>query len=274
MNLKVKNYSSGMHVRLAFSVAIHANKEILLMDEVLAVGDASFQVKCFNVFEEIIKEGKTIIFVSHETTSIQKYSNRVLYLESGKAAFIGKAHEALNKYMYTDVIKEPPVESVTVNEVGNEQPSESQVKEDSLKIVEITGVSICNKDELELKNLNHGESFFINVSYHISKHLNDLIFGITIRDQSNHDLFTTNTFTEKIETGDIETGELVVSYEISNFLSSGKYTLSAAVCDKTQRIFYDWKDDIETFYVTNNHRIQSYGGVELPHKISIKKEIH
>lgn len=272
INLKVKNYSSGMQVRLAFSVAIHANKEILLMDEVLAVGDASFQVKCFNVFEEIIKEGKTIVFVSHDTSSIQKYANRVLYLESGRAAFTGNPNEALNKYMYTDVIKETPAVSVAVNEVGNEQPAESQVKEDPKKVVEITGVSINNKDGVELKNLNHGETFFINVSYCVTANLKDLIFGITIRDQSNHDLFTTNTFTERIETGDIEIGKLVVSYEISNFLSSGKYALSAAVCDKTQRIFYDWKDEIETFYVTNNNRIQSYGGVELPHKISFTRE--
>lgn len=106
INLKVKNYSSGMHVRLAFSVAIHANKEILLMDEVLAVGDANFQVKCYQVFEDLIKEGKTIIFVSHDQGSIQKYSDRVLYLESGKPAFIGGPNEALSQYLGPGVIKE------------------------------------------------------------------------------------------------------------------------------------------------------------------------
>lgn len=106
IHLKLKNYSSGMQVRLAFSVAIHANKDILLMDEVLAVGDANFQVKCYQVFEDLIKAGKTIIFVSHDQGSIQKYCNNVLYLESGKPAFIGGPNEALSQYLGPGVIKE------------------------------------------------------------------------------------------------------------------------------------------------------------------------
>jgi ABC-type polysaccharide/polyol phosphate transport system ATPase subunit len=88
-----------MQVRLAFTVAISANKEILLLDEVLAVGDASFQAKCHKVFADLIKAGKTIIFVSHSSSSIQQYSNRVLYLESGKKAFIGDPGEALKLYL-------------------------------------------------------------------------------------------------------------------------------------------------------------------------------
>ncbi|MCK9401341.1 MAG: ABC transporter ATP-binding protein [Bacteroidales bacterium] len=99
INLKVKNYSSGMHVRLAFSVAIHANKEILLMDEVLAVGDANFQVKCFEVFHKIIAEGRTIIFVSHDLSSIKKYSDRVLLLQNGSTNILGAPEEVIANYM-------------------------------------------------------------------------------------------------------------------------------------------------------------------------------
>jgi ABC-type polysaccharide/polyol phosphate transport system ATPase subunit len=98
IHLKVKNYSSGMQVRLAFSVAIHSNKEILLLDEVLAVGDANFQVKCYQVFEEVIKEGKTIIFVSHDLNSTIKYSNRVLLLSNGNNAQIGDPSETVSIY--------------------------------------------------------------------------------------------------------------------------------------------------------------------------------
>jgi ABC-2 type transport system ATP-binding protein len=102
---KLKNYSSGMQVRLAFSVAVHTNRDILIMDEVMAVGDASFQAKCFRVFEEIIRSGKTIIFVSHDAASMQKYAGRVLYLEPGKPYFIGSAAEALTRYMHADMIR-------------------------------------------------------------------------------------------------------------------------------------------------------------------------
>jgi ABC-2 type transport system ATP-binding protein len=98
INLKVKNYSSGMYVRLAFSVAIHANKDILLMDEVLAVGDADFQAKCFNAFYRIMEEGKTIVFVSHDLNVVRKYSNRVILLQNGKTVLIGNPDEVIAKY--------------------------------------------------------------------------------------------------------------------------------------------------------------------------------
>ena len=103
IDLKVKNYSSGMQVRLAFSVAINANKEILLLDEVLAVGDANFQLKCHQVFEDLIKEGKTIIFVSHDLNSIRKYSNRVLLLRNGNIAQIGDPSEAVSAYINLNI---------------------------------------------------------------------------------------------------------------------------------------------------------------------------
>jgi len=99
IHLKVKNYSSGMQVRLAFSVAIHANKEILLLDEVLAVGDANFQVKCFEVFHKIIAEGRTIIFVSHDLNSVQKYSDRVLLLRNGDTDILGDPDVVIANYM-------------------------------------------------------------------------------------------------------------------------------------------------------------------------------
>lgn len=99
IHLKLKNFSSGMHVRLAFSTAIHANRDIFLLDEVLAVGDAAFKVKCFEVFHQFISDGKTIIFVSHDLEAIRNYSNRVLYLKSGKPLFLGNPEDAINKYL-------------------------------------------------------------------------------------------------------------------------------------------------------------------------------
>jgi ABC-2 type transport system ATP-binding protein len=99
IHLKVKNYSSGMHVRLAFSVAIHANKEILLMDEVLAVGDANFQAKCFEAFHKIIQEKRTIILVSHDLNSIAKYSDRVLLLRNGSNYILGSPENVIASYI-------------------------------------------------------------------------------------------------------------------------------------------------------------------------------
>lgn len=95
---KLKNYSSGMSVRLAFSVAIHANREILLMDEVLAVGDMNFQEKCLTKFEEYKSQGKTVILVSHDVGKIQKYCDRAMLLQNGAIKKIGDPKEVVEEY--------------------------------------------------------------------------------------------------------------------------------------------------------------------------------
>lgn len=95
---KVKNYSSGMQVRLAFAVAIHANRDILLMDEVLAVGDMNFQKKCYDYFEQI-KGKKTVVLVSHDMNNMKKFCDRALLLQNGKIIAIGAAEDVSAKYM-------------------------------------------------------------------------------------------------------------------------------------------------------------------------------
>jgi len=98
MDQKLKNYSSGMQVRLAFSIAIKAENDILMFDEVLAVGDANFQEKCIKQFEKYKAEGKTIVFVSHAMPTVAQFCNRVALLEYGKVDFIGDPEEAIKRY--------------------------------------------------------------------------------------------------------------------------------------------------------------------------------
>jgi ABC-2 type transport system ATP-binding protein len=96
---KIKNYSSGMQVRLAFSIAIHANREILLMDEVLAVGDSNFQTKCIREFNRYREVGKTVILVTHDIVTMQKYCDRALLLRDGKIQIEGAVEEVANRYV-------------------------------------------------------------------------------------------------------------------------------------------------------------------------------
>lgn len=95
----LKNFSSGMQVRLAFSVASQSDAPILLVDEVLAVGDAPFQTKCFSIFEQFKKESRTIIFVSHDMGSISKFCDRVFYLKRGEEMVSGITNEIINLYI-------------------------------------------------------------------------------------------------------------------------------------------------------------------------------
>ena len=98
-DLKLKNYSSGMHVRLAFSVAIQVDAEILMIDEVLAVGDAAFQQKCYDVFNDLRDRGRTIIFVSHDMGAMQRFCHRALLLERGRPVHLGEPHEVADRYL-------------------------------------------------------------------------------------------------------------------------------------------------------------------------------
>lgn len=95
----IKHYSSGMYLRLGFSIAIHTDPQVLLVDEILAVGDESFQAKCFNKLEEIKKKNTTIVFVSHDLKSISKFCDRVILIEHGKIKMTGEPNSVLNAYL-------------------------------------------------------------------------------------------------------------------------------------------------------------------------------
>jgi ABC-type polysaccharide/polyol phosphate transport system ATPase subunit len=98
VDTKMKNFSSGMHVRLAFSVAIQVDADILLMDEVLAVGDMHFQQKCFDVFNKYKEQKKTIILVTHDMSAVQRYCTRAIFLNEGKIVMDGKPEEVVAEY--------------------------------------------------------------------------------------------------------------------------------------------------------------------------------
>ena len=106
MDQKLKNYSSGMQVRLAFSIAIKAENDILMFDEVLAVGDANFQTKCIEQFEKLKRQGKTIVLVTHSMDTVKQFCNRVVLLSAGKVDFIGEPQAAIDRYNDLNLINE------------------------------------------------------------------------------------------------------------------------------------------------------------------------
>ncbi|MCW3031729.1 MAG: type transport system ATP-binding protein [Solirubrobacteraceae bacterium] len=114
--LKLKNYSSGMHVRLAFAVAIQVDAEILLVDEVLAVGDAAFQQKCFDVFNEMRDDGRTIVFVTHDMGALNRFCHRALLLERGEPVHLGEPHEVADRYLEINFGRDPEAAAASVAE--------------------------------------------------------------------------------------------------------------------------------------------------------------
>jgi ABC-2 type transport system ATP-binding protein len=129
MDQKLKNYSSGMQVRLAFSIAIQAHNDILLIDEVLAVGDSAFQRKCFNVFKEIKKQGKTVVFVTHDMGAVQEFCDRAMMIQNSEVVITGNPREVALRYEVANAA----IERDGGEENANARPKNPAIKLKSLK---------------------------------------------------------------------------------------------------------------------------------------------
>ncbi len=138
MDQKLKNYSSGMQVRLAFSIAIRAHGDILLLDEVLAVGDAAFQQKCFDYFEQLKREHKTVVFVSHDMIAVQRFCNRAAYIKDGVLKHVGTAGEVADIYMQENMEAEAPLKAPIGVKLSAEHKLSAKITEQSDDGVTVT----------------------------------------------------------------------------------------------------------------------------------------
>ena len=204
MDQKLKNYSSGMQVRLAFAIAIKANSDILLLDEVLAVGDAAFQKKCFNYFRGLKKAKRTVVFVSHDMNAVREYCDRAVLLEKGQIIAEGKADAVAKQYtkLFMEEDKAKPV-------LGGQ-------KRISTGEAQIEKVDVSQNDT----EVN------ITVSYHFNKTVETPIFGLTIVNPIGIKVFESNTKWKKIKTDNYKAGDKVkVDWEIPNFFTNGSITI-------------------------------------------------
>jgi ABC-2 type transport system ATP-binding protein len=151
MDQKLKNYSSGMQVRLAFSIAIQAHNDILLIDEVLAVGDAAFQRKCYNVFKEIKRSGRTVVFVTHDMGAVQEYCDRAMMIEDSKILTIGKPREVALHY-----------------EMANLRAAEKGVQRadrPAHPVITLNDIHVKNAKGNPTKNFNQDDDIYIDIDF-------------------------------------------------------------------------------------------------------------
>lgn len=255
IDTKLKNFSSGMYVRLAFSVAIQADFDILLLDEVLAVGDLDFQKKCFKQFYNFKSLDKTVLFVSHSLSNIEKACNKGIWLENGKIKQNDSANNVLSSYRQE-------VEAHAIKR-DNFLITSSELK---LAKIRITDENLHPKTIFE-----SGEPVNIVCEFDIASILEKPIFGIFIRDAENHNVFVTNTLLQKINTGQIKPGKILIEFNIKQILASGTYSLSLSICDSTKTNFYLLQDNCALFHV-KNPKYDSHGLVDFYHKILINKQ--
>ena len=210
---KLKNYSSGMQVRLAFSVAIHANRDILLMDEVLAVGDVNFQSKCLTEFSKYRHLGKTVILVTHDILTVQQYCDRAMLLRNGKISMIGNPEKVGNEYIYQNMSDEEKriileeerrrkkAEKELERRKEEDRKEEEKRKEEKVKnkMAEITSVKFLDKNGKEKYVFETGDEVSVRVNFKQNKKTPILNFGIAIRSIDNDYVFGTNTFIDKVD---------------------------------------------------------------------------
>ena len=181
INTPVKHYSSGMYVRLAFAVAAHLNPEILIIDEVLAVGDVEFQKKCLGKMQGVSKEGRTVLFVSHDMGAIRFLCDRVAVLEDGKIAFIGNTDDAINYYLSSVKNKV----TVPIGERANREGSQ-HISVTSIELIDTSG-----------NNVNHfftGEEALFKINYSCTEKSENVAFRIQIFNSLGQLISTLNNY--------------------------------------------------------------------------------
>ena len=238
----VKTYSSGMFARLAFACAINVDPDVLIVDEVLSVGDLSFQLKCFKKFEQFKKSGKTILFVSHSISDIMRNCTRTIILDKGKKIFDGNVKEGVDKY------KKIIVGLDINNEISQHDVEKKADLEEKLKdkeswrsnfelnpeeliygtnAVDIIDYGIFNSRGEYETLIKNSEPVTIKAKIKFNKDIDNPIFAINIKDLTGLEYCGMNTITHGLNTGFYKKGDIaVVSFTQIIPVKPGKYTLS------------------------------------------------
>ena len=231
---KVKTYSSGMFVRLAFAVAINIDPEILIVDEALSVGDVFFQNKCYRKFEEFKKQGKTILFVSHDLGSISKYCDRVVLLEQGKKIGEGAPKEIIDMYkkvlvgqleMQADTAKSQKISG------GKKWKDLMQLNPDHDEygsgLAEFEDYCAYDESGTITNAILKGEPFTVKLKVRFFESIQDPIIAVSIKNMQGTEITGTNTMFEKITTGKTKPGDVMIATFTQDMnLQGGEYLIS------------------------------------------------
>ncbi len=223
----VMKYSSGMFARLAFSVAISVDPDILIVDEALSVGDTNFQLKCMEKFNTFREKGKTIFFVSHDINAIKRYCSRTLWLKNGTIEAQGDTQRVADMYM--DYLKALTSEQ-SVEEVNSSVGTPG--------VGEIIKVTMMNSRGELVDSINFGDSVSIKIDYNMfSNNLKNIVVGVAIRSIDNKYICGINTLLDKFPIPyKIGENSIILEYKSLNLLG-GTYYLQIAMFDSNAHVY-------------------------------------
>lgn len=265
----VKTYSSGMHMRLGFSIAINVDPDILLIDEVLAVGDASFVPKCLDKINEFKRKGKTIIFVSHDLSTVERISDDVIWLHEGKIKMRGYPKRITDAYL--EFIGKKDVKKAEQQHKEEEQEGEkNKEKRWGSREIEIKNVKMMDKKGNEKYIYESDEPFSIEFDVEAKREEDDFVFGLGVFNSEGVNCYGTNTFMEDMKSKSIKgKGKVKINVPALN-LVNGSYFLDLAV-HKRDGYPFDYHHFQYTFKVTSTHR--DVGIVRINHQWNFPENI-
>ena len=264
MEERLKNYSSGMQVRLAFSIAIRAEADILLLDEVLAVGDTAFQKKCRDYFRTIKNKKKTVILVTHDMQSVEDFCDSAMLIEDGKIQYIGKPKKVTELYDKSNLKQ---IEQSIENE---ETPSEDDHEEDQSHIVngaKIKSFRIVNSNNKDKKAFRYHEDITVEVSYVLTRDLKNMVFdvGFTLGEGGQTYMYgDTKDSPEQGKSGSLYT----VKFSVKNVLAEGTYHVITSIFNPDTLEVYSRDRNLAKFIVDKS---LTPGVIAQDYKITLEK---
>ncbi len=253
MDQKLKNYSSGMQVRLAFSMAVRANADILLVDEVLAVGDADFQRKCFSYFRKLKKNKKTVVFVTHDMSAVREYCDRAILIEGGKIAKEGRADDVAKEYtkMFVSTIQEN-----TNQDLKNNNNVDGQTKELSTGKWGDGSINIKTVKSSQKLYKNYKEDIKIGVEFESLSSKNNLVIaGITIKNESGQPICGTNGKILHQKPIKVTKNKSVrIDWQVPNIFNDGTYFIEPAIVRESDMEVCQYWDLATSFIVVNEKK--------------------
>lgn len=239
----VKEYSSGMYVRLAFATAIHVDPEILIVDEALAVGDAVFANRCVRKFEELRERKITVLFVSHDLGLVKQLSNRAILLLNGRMEAQGTPSDVINRYIGLVLEKQQARQE-------KQQRFDASFRHGD-GVSEILSVDLLNAAGAPVTSVTGGETVTVRIRSRFHHPACDPMVGILIRNRIGMDVYGTNTRIEKKHLGSYQPGDLLeVDFQFACWLTPQQYTLTVAT-QSPDGSSHDWLDDVIPFDVVD-----------------------
>ncbi len=234
----VKRYSSGMYARLGFSVAAHVNPDVLIVDEVLSVGDYAFQIKCVERMKEVIRSGASVLFVSHNLKTIAEFCQRCLLLERGRAVMIGQAHDVVSAYL--------------------NGPSIARVEDAESKPVAISKVMVRNKRG-ECVEIESGEKVWVDVELNAHERCTKVSVSIYIIDSEGEYVFSTSTERLGQGTFTLDAGDAYAcTFELDLNIVSGIFRVAITAYRYDIERAYDRWEPAATIHVRSDEGVRGY----------------